>query len=187
MNIKFIAEEIGLDYEQALEYVGGDIGELKGKLMSLDKDSDFAKLEEAVEKEDPEEIATYAHKARKAFERVSLGKLAILAGRVEEARTGNGSYKELKAALTDDEYAAARHALPQKFQAQKRGDPFAGVHRALHEELRAGMTARVKGDDRGAERACADRAFFKFCLCVKIVYAPHCIHTEHCTAQGRGA
>ncbi len=109
MNIKFIAEEIGLDYEQALEYVGGDIGELKGKLMSLDKDSDFAKLEEAVEKEDPEEIATYAHKARKAFERVSLGKLAILAGRVEEARTGNGSYKELKA-----EYAKVSKILNER-------------------------------------------------------------------------
>lgn len=96
MNIKFIAEEIGLDYEQALEYVGGDIAELKGKLMTLEKDSEFAKLEEAVEKDDPEEIARCAHKARKAFERVSLGKLATLAGRVEEARNGNGSYKELK-------------------------------------------------------------------------------------------
>ena len=99
MNIKFIADSIGLDYEQALEYVGGDIGGLKDKLMSLEEDSHFKDLEAAILENKSDAIAKEAHKARKAFERVCLYNLASLAGKVEETKSGSTIYKELK-----DEY-----------------------------------------------------------------------------------
>lgn len=108
MNIKFIADNIGLDYEQALEYVGGDIGGLKDKLMHLEEDSHFKELEAAIEKNNAEAIAQTAHKARKTFERVCLNNLASLAGKVEETKNGSSVYRELK-----DEYDKVLRVLKE--------------------------------------------------------------------------
>lgn len=86
MNIKAIAEKISLEWEEALEYYGGDISLLKDKLASFKTDTDFDSLKNAVEKEDDEAVKKGAHKIRKASEKVGLVTLAKLAGELENTK-----------------------------------------------------------------------------------------------------
>lgn len=80
MNIKAIAGKIGLDWENALEYYGGDIGMLKEKLASFEKDTAFDELRKAIEQKDSEMVIKRAHKIKKAAEKVGLNTLAKKAG-----------------------------------------------------------------------------------------------------------
>lgn len=86
MNIKAIASKIGLDWENALEYYGGDINMLKEKLSSFESDTSFSELKKAVEDGNEELIQKGAHKIRKAAEKVGLNKLAKLAEELEGTR-----------------------------------------------------------------------------------------------------
>ena len=86
MNIKAIADKIGLDWEEALEYYGGDIAMLKERLASFEADTSFPELKKAVEDKDEERIVKGAHRIKKASEKVGLNTLAKIAGELEEAK-----------------------------------------------------------------------------------------------------
>ncbi len=87
MNIKAIAEKVGLDWEEALEYYGGDIAMFKEKLTSFEKDSDFPCLKKAMEEKDEQAITKCAHKIKKAAEKIGLKKIAALAEELEKTRS----------------------------------------------------------------------------------------------------
>lgn len=108
MNIKAIAGKIGLDWENALEYYGGDIGMLKEKLASFEKDTAFDELRKAIEQKDSEMVIKRAHKIKKAAEKVGLNTLAKKAGELENAK----GLKEMPAFLElEKEYRGVVNAL----------------------------------------------------------------------------
>lgn len=86
MNVKAIAGKIGLDWEEALEYYGGDINMLKEKLTSFEDDTSFDALRKAIEEKDSEMVAKGAHKIKKASEKVGLKNLARIAGELENSK-----------------------------------------------------------------------------------------------------
>ena len=86
MNIKAIAGKIGLDWEEALEYYGGDINMLKEKLSSFEKETAFDELKKAMEEKDSEMVAKGAHMIKKASEKVGLKTLAKIAGELENSK-----------------------------------------------------------------------------------------------------
>ena len=87
MNIKTIASRIDIDWEEALEYYGGDIAMLKDKLASFDRDTEFGELEKAVASNDPEGIRKGAHRIKKASEKIGLKSLAKMAETLEKDST----------------------------------------------------------------------------------------------------
>ncbi len=87
MNIKAIAESISLDWEEALEYYGGDISMLRERLSSFEKDASFDELKKAAEENDDERITKCAHRIRKASEKVALKELSRIAAEVEISKT----------------------------------------------------------------------------------------------------
>ena len=72
MNIKTIASRIDIDWEEALEYYGGDIAMLKDKLASFESDT----------------ALKGAHRIKKASEKVGLKSLAKMAETLETDSTG---------------------------------------------------------------------------------------------------
>lgn len=96
MNIRTIADRIGMDYEGALEYYGGDVSLLKSRLESFVKDVDFPSLKLAVENRNEEETKARAHRMRKLSEKVCLTELVKLSEILENAR----GLKEIHAFLT---------------------------------------------------------------------------------------
>ena len=86
MNVLAISEKLGLDYDEALEYWGGDVAALKDKLAKIQEDADFASLEKAVEADDAAAVQQAAHRIRKAAEKVCLKRLEKAAEAVEKAK-----------------------------------------------------------------------------------------------------
>lgn len=87
MNIKTLASRIDIDWEEALEYYGGDIAMLKDKLASFESDTAFEELEKATSSKDTEGIKKGAHRIKKASERVGLKSLAKMAETLEKDST----------------------------------------------------------------------------------------------------
>lgn len=108
MNIKSIAGKIGMDYEEALEYYGGDVTLLKNRLETLVDDVDFPGLRKAVEDKDEESTRIRAHKIRKLSEKVCLKELGRLADNLENAK----GLKEMHAFLAlEKEWLGIEKAL----------------------------------------------------------------------------
>ena len=107
MNIKAIAGRLGMDYEDALEYYGGEVSLLQAKLDSFIADVDFPSLKASVEAEDEEAIKSKAHKVRKIAEKVCMRNLEHLAANLENSGCSNAfthlekEYEEIVKALTE--------------------------------------------------------------------------------------
>ena len=108
MNIKAIADKIGMDYEDALEYYGGEVNLLQAKLDSFIADADFASLKAAIEADDEENVKAKAHRIRKIAEKVCMRNLEHLASNLENARSLNAflplekEYNDIVKALTEE-------------------------------------------------------------------------------------
>ena len=107
MNIKAIADRLGMDYEDALEYYGGEVSLLQAKLDSFVADADFPALKASVEAEDEKAIKAGAHKVRKVAEKVCMRNLEHLAANLENSRSSNAfvvlekEYDDIVKALTE--------------------------------------------------------------------------------------
>ena len=108
MNIKAIANKIGMDYEGALEYYGGEVHLLQAKLDSFISDADFDSLKSAVDSNDEAAVKAQAHKIRKIAEKVCLRNLEHLASNLETSGNLNAftplekEYNEIVKALTEE-------------------------------------------------------------------------------------
>ena len=88
MNIKAIAERIGMDYENVMEDYCGDVAAVKERLLRFPSDTDLSALEGCVSSGDMDGIRREAHRIRKCAKKLGLGSLAGIASHLEE--TGEG-------------------------------------------------------------------------------------------------
>lgn len=85
MNIKAIADKIGIDYETVLEDFCGDVSELGSRLQGFASSDVINGLKAALESSDHKAIKALAHEARNKAEKVGLKSIAKIARRVEDA------------------------------------------------------------------------------------------------------
>lgn len=85
MNIKAIANKIGLDYENALEDFCGDVSELSSRLQKFASSDVVNELKKSFENGDHANIKKIAHSVRNSSEKIWLTNIAKIAGRVETA------------------------------------------------------------------------------------------------------
>ena len=85
MNIKAIANKIGIDYEKVVEDFCGDISTLGARIENF-ASSDFAnKLNAYLDSSDYENTKALSHSIRKDAEKIGLDSIAKSAKRVEDA------------------------------------------------------------------------------------------------------
>ncbi len=99
MNIRAIAERIGMDYDGVMEYYCGDVAVVKEKLMQFPESASLEKLEAAIEADDETAVRKEAHAIRKAAEKLGLQEMAKAASAVEEVSRGKlpDDFSKLKA------------------------------------------------------------------------------------------
>lgn len=85
MNIKAIADKIGIDYETVLEDFCGDVSELGSRLQGFASSDVINGLKKALEAANHTEIKSLAHGIRNKAEKVGLKNIAKVARRVEDA------------------------------------------------------------------------------------------------------
>ena len=85
MNIKAIADKIGIDYETVLEDFCGDVSELGSRLQRFAASDVITELKNALEAADHAHVKSLAHEARNKAEKVGLKNIAKVARRVEDA------------------------------------------------------------------------------------------------------
>ncbi len=118
MNIRAIAKQIGMDYDNVLEDFCGDVSAIKTKLESYIEDTAFPVLSDAIEKSDAAEIKKAAHKVKKASEKLGLTTMTKYASVLENSKedkmqsayeTLEKEYKKVEEILTrkDDEEVIA--------------------------------------------------------------------------------
>lgn len=99
MNIRSIADKIGMDYDTALEDFCGDVSAISSKLLSFPEDNSIDALEAAVDSKDTETAHKAARALRKSVEKLSLTRLAEECAKVEKADEAGleGAYMPLRA------------------------------------------------------------------------------------------
>ncbi len=85
MNIKAIADKLGIDYENILEDFCGDVSELSMKMQEFATSDVVEKLNQALQNADQESVKQLAHKVRNTGDKIGLANVAKAARRVEEA------------------------------------------------------------------------------------------------------
>lgn len=100
MNIKAIAEKIGMDYEAVMEDYCGDVSALKDKLIAFPSSADLTALEQSISERNADGMKKEAHKIRKCAEKLGLHEIAKLASRIEEVNHEKAvsDFAELKTA-----------------------------------------------------------------------------------------
>ena len=98
MNIRSIADKIGMDYDAALEDFCGDVAAISTKLLSFPAENGLQALEAAIDTGDMEGARKAARTLRKSAEKISLSKLAEECSKVEKAEEAelNNAYKSLR-------------------------------------------------------------------------------------------
>lgn len=118
MNIRAIAKQIGMDYDNVLEDFCGDVSAIKAKLESYIEDVSFSALTSIIDKGDIAEVRKAAHKVRKASEKLGLTVMAKYAAVLENSKedkmqsayeTLEKEYRKVEEILTkkDDEEVIA--------------------------------------------------------------------------------
>ncbi len=102
MNIRAIADKIGLDYENIIEDFCGDVAALGSKLSAFTETCKLDGLKTAMENKDYDAVRSEAKKIRKAAEKVGLKDLKKVAEHAEEAK--------------DDKLHSAVSSLIQKYE-----------------------------------------------------------------------
>ena len=97
MNIKSIADSIGLDYEMAMEEFCGDVSALGEKLISFPKSTSLAELESAINEGRNDDARTEARKLRKNAEKIGLRKLAESCSELEKSEDPEKTFLPLRA------------------------------------------------------------------------------------------
>lgn len=87
MNIRAIAKQIDMDYDDVLEDFCGDVSAISSKLENYLADCSFSSLTEAVKADDAEAIRKSAHRIRKCSEKLGLSQMAKLASTLENAKS----------------------------------------------------------------------------------------------------
>lgn len=85
MNIRSIADKIGMDYDAALEDFCGDVSAISSKLLSFPEDNGIGTLEAAVDSKDAETAHKAARALRKSAEKLCLTRLAEECSKVEKS------------------------------------------------------------------------------------------------------
>jgi len=118
MNIRAIAKQIGMDYDNVLEDFCGDVSAIKAKLENYIEDASFSGLTSIIDKGDTAEVKKAAHKVRKASEKLGLTVMAKYAAVLENSKedkmqsayeTLEKEYRKVEEILTkkDDEEVIA--------------------------------------------------------------------------------
>ena len=98
MNIRAIADKIGMDYDAALEDFCGDVSAISARLLSFPEENSLDALEVAVKEGNAEESRKAARSIRKGAEKIGLTRLAEACSRVEksEGKELEDSFKDLR-------------------------------------------------------------------------------------------
>lgn len=86
MNIRAIADKVGLDYENIIEDFCGDVKALREKLSSFTETITLEDLKASIEKKDYDGARKAAKAIRKGAEKVGLKDLVKAAQYAEEAK-----------------------------------------------------------------------------------------------------
>lgn len=84
MNIRAIADKIGMDYEGVMEDFCGDVGAVREKLMAFASGNIAESIDGCLGSGDYAGARKFAHSLRKNAEKLGIKKLAEQAGRLEE-------------------------------------------------------------------------------------------------------
>ena len=87
MNIKAVADKIGIDYEKTVEDFCGDVSALSSRLQAFASSNAIETLKTLQDKADAAGIKKLAHGIRKDAEKVGLETVAKASRRVEDADT----------------------------------------------------------------------------------------------------
>lgn len=86
MNIRAIAKQIDMDYDNVLEDFCGDVAAISAKLENYLADCSFETLAAAVKADEAEAVKKGAHRIRKCSEKLGLTQMAKLASTLENAK-----------------------------------------------------------------------------------------------------
>lgn len=98
MNIRAIADKIGMDYEGVMEDFCGDVSIVREKLLSFAGSDISSSIDTCIAAKDYEGARKLAHSLRKNAEKLGIRSLAEYAGRVEEVSDDKiaGDWKDTK-------------------------------------------------------------------------------------------